>query len=1618
MRANRYVSYLAAEIEPKAIQTIKRFEDQTERVFSKIDALKSRSRIDAGLVSSNTRAVASLKKTDTALAKTRTELTGASVAMRQTARSADVMSIGLSRAGSALQVVQGPLGPLAGRLTALGAIFRSLAGIGLAGVLAGGGAFGLGGVASSYQNVTDKLRPFYETQQETNAAMNEVVGIANRSRQALEPVAELYNKITQASRDAGIEQSRNARIIETVAKAGRLSGGSEESQKAGLTQFSQGFGSGILGGEELKSVRENTFRLAKAIADGLDVPIAKLKELGAEGKLTPQVIAEALERSADQIELEYSRLPKRIGSSLTELGTNFSVFVGQLDEFTGTTTAVATVLSGLANNLDTVAAAGAAALIAFNGRALVSGLASVSGGLQSYIGNINKAVQAKRFLNEQQASGNLLYATEVSRLNATNAAGASRVASLNARKAALQDNLRLLDAQEIKERKSLSTANQLFVAQQSQSSATIAKTKAVKGAEDELTRTRLARYRLAQQLAAVETQLGAANTRLAATTAAATAAQVQQNAVMSTALARFPRLASVVNAVTVSAAGLRAGLGGLTAFMGGPLGIALAVAAGGYIYLASQTDEALEASKRFEQSQNGLQDELGQTTEMLAGASAAARQFAVDMRIAAAEESKQKFRKAEDSLTRSFDVGSRGIIGADAKKARDIVDDLNETGFKFERDYKRITDIMRRNPGAFKGNFTTRLFGVDPADVLKKISGVRQSAREYLKTVKELDEIRDAVTSAPPPINIPTSRTKTELNNAAAEAAAVGQLAKETAKLKTLRQRGKAEGQSEQDYIEELSQQIQLVNGLKEAEKSRTAGANAASKAERARLAAERKAAIQAERSRDNRSKLENAIGPYEDAPDQLEKLEKTKRQIADLIGEQVEGFGTFSIANFKEIADTLDQSIRKPIEDILQAQLRELEVSKLIATGREEEARLLQIKYDLVDRIGDVEDDDLDTILDNIRAQQEVNDLIEQRGRLVDNYARLAGTAGDALQGLFRDSLGGDVAGGLKNFANNIKNAYLDALSQEFRIKLIGDPEKKARDELTRNMNSSAKGLTDAGTKLDQAAVSLMDAAAAQTDKILSQTGINGPAPVKTEVSDGMQKVAATIAGLDAPADALDSAAGKLEVAAERMNQDIVVNGRLPAQDESLPDSLGSFIDKGISGLVGGVFGASSPITKALGSVGKIAEAAAFGSLGGGLAQGLGADTSSLGSSIGGVAGKAIGAELFSSLGMFAGPLGAIAGGLIGGVVGGLFKKKKYGTAVVTGGDPASIVGNDGNARQAADTLAGEVQSGLMRIVDALGGELGRFNLSIGQYKGKFRVSTTGRTGKLKGGSGRPDIVDFGEDGAQEAVAFAILDAISDGAVQGIRASTQRLLQAGDDLERALDQALRFESVFTRLKRFKDPVGAAVDDVNKEFRSLIKIFGEAGASAAEYADLEELYGFERAAAIEQASNSAVSALDDFITRMTSSSESPLSRRDVYDNARSDVEEYRADIEAGKLVNQDELITALENFQEASRELYGSKAGFFADFDDILDLAAKARDASSVTGSTGTLPASPFEEDSYLIQRDQLNAMYSQSETLKQILAALQNGGASPYQYGGGGGGSGVLAMLPYLNFV
>lgn len=233
-----------------------------------------------------------------------------------------------------------------------------------------------------------------------------------------------------------------------------------------------------------------------------------------------------------------------------------------------------------------------------------------------------------------------------------------------------------------------------------------------------------------------------------------------------------------------------------------------------------------------------------------------------------------------------------------------------------------------------------------------------------------------------------------------------------------------------------------------------------------------------------------------------------------------------------------------------------------------------------------------------------------------------------------------------------------------------------------------------------------------------------------------------------------------------------------------------------------------------------------------GGFMKALGIKTSKTGAQIGGAFGQ-----------MFGGPLGAIAGSIAGGLIGGMMKSTPRASATIqtVAGDAmmSSVKGNKGQLKQMAEGLAGSVISGLQKIADEFSGTItDGFKVSIGVRNKTFRVDPLG-LGRTKG------MIAF--DTEEEAIRYAIKLALDRGVIAGIRESTKKLLQAGDSLDAALQDALDFEGVFDRLLEKTDPLAFSLKELEKEFDRLNKLFEKAGATTEEFAELQRLYDLERA---------------------------------------------------------------------------------------------------------------------------------------------------------------------------
>lgn len=179
--------------------------------------------------------------------------------------------------------------------------------------------------------------------------------IANNTRSGFEETADLYAKLLRSSSGVAESEQQVAQATETVNKAFKAGGAAASEMSAGILQLSQGLGSGVLQGDELRSVRENAPLLAQAIADYFGTTVAGLKKLGEEGQLTSDKVFKAILSAKDKINSAFNATAQTIGDAVTKVNNAFIQYIGKSDESLSASGRLIAGLNALADNFDHVA---------------------------------------------------------------------------------------------------------------------------------------------------------------------------------------------------------------------------------------------------------------------------------------------------------------------------------------------------------------------------------------------------------------------------------------------------------------------------------------------------------------------------------------------------------------------------------------------------------------------------------------------------------------------------------------------------------------------------------------------------------------------------------------------------------------------------------------------------------------------------------------------------------------------------------------------------------------------------------------------------------------------------------------------------------------------------------------------------------------------------------------------------------------------------------------------------------------------------------------------------------------------------------------------------------------
>lgn len=208
--------------------------------------------------------------------------------------------------------------------------------------------------ADAMQSINAQVRQVVSSESEYLAVQRQLLDVANNTRASLESTANLYVSTSRALKDYGYTQQEILTFTEATNNAMAIGGVQAQQQAAALMQLSQALGSGVLQGDEFKSIAEAAPILLDTIAEYMGKSRAEIKKLGSEGQLTADVIFKAISAASEKFGEQAAKMPMTMGQALTVFSNNWQSMVSKLLNDSGAMSGIAAVIKLIADNLNLV----------------------------------------------------------------------------------------------------------------------------------------------------------------------------------------------------------------------------------------------------------------------------------------------------------------------------------------------------------------------------------------------------------------------------------------------------------------------------------------------------------------------------------------------------------------------------------------------------------------------------------------------------------------------------------------------------------------------------------------------------------------------------------------------------------------------------------------------------------------------------------------------------------------------------------------------------------------------------------------------------------------------------------------------------------------------------------------------------------------------------------------------------------------------------------------------------------------------------------------------------------------------------------------------------------------
>lgn len=167
-------------------------------------------------------------------------------------------------------------------------------------------------------NTTARLNLIVDDEGSVEVLQNKIFESAQRSRANYMETANTVAKLNMNAGNAFKNNDETIQFSELLNKQFVIAGSTQAEIASASLQLTQALGAGALRGEELNAVFEAAPPIIQSIADYLEVDIGQIRGMAAEGKISADIVKNAMFASADSINEKFESMPVTWGQMWTQ----------------------------------------------------------------------------------------------------------------------------------------------------------------------------------------------------------------------------------------------------------------------------------------------------------------------------------------------------------------------------------------------------------------------------------------------------------------------------------------------------------------------------------------------------------------------------------------------------------------------------------------------------------------------------------------------------------------------------------------------------------------------------------------------------------------------------------------------------------------------------------------------------------------------------------------------------------------------------------------------------------------------------------------------------------------------------------------------------------------------------------------------------------------------------------------------------------------------------------------------------------------------------------------------------------------------------------------------------